>query len=51
MPQTPLEARAFDRRLFHYTLLCVPKLKNHATPLIRIGLRHFDRHFLQQTEN
>ena len=51
MPQTPLEALAFDRRLFHYTLLCVPKLKNHATPLIRIGFRHFDRHFLQQTEN
>ena len=32
-PQTPLEARAFNRPLFHYALMCVPKLKNHATPL------------------
>ena len=48
-PQNPLEARAFNRPLFHYALLCVPKMKNHATPLRRYfghGSRkcHFQQH-------
>ena len=34
-PQIPLEARAFDRRLFQHALPCVPKLKNHPTPLTK----------------
>ena len=40
-PQIPLEARAFDRRLFHYALPCVPKLKNHATPLTKLETNMF----------
>ena len=35
-PQIPLEARAFDRRLFLYSLPCVPKLKNQRA---RINVR------------